>query len=84
MPRIHTCCLCLHTLTKPDPYYFWRMNHCLIYKLAEVLKGVNKLQCTVDNVKLLAKAPGEVGLVKLKPDPWNLQTNSKTKKKKIN
>lgn len=34
------------------------LHHCLIYKLVEVLKGINKLQCAVDNVKLLAKAPG--------------------------
>lgn len=55
---MHICHLCLYTLTKPGPLYFWGMNHWLIYKLAEVLKGVNKLQCDVDNIKLLAKAPG--------------------------
>lgn len=63
---INTCNLCLHTLTKPDPFYFWRMNHCLIYKLAEILKGVNKLQCAVDNVKLLAKAKAKLVLQSLK------------------
>lgn len=50
--------MCLCTLTKPSLYYFWGMNHCFVYKLAEVLKGVNKLQRTADNVKLLAKASG--------------------------
>jgi len=45
-------------INKTRSLRFWRMNHCLIYKLAEVLKGVNKLQCAADNVKLLAKAPG--------------------------